>query len=262
MRIALQIEYDGTAFSGWQRQPGQRTVQGVVEAALAKVACHPVEVTCAGRTDAGVHALGQVIHFDTPAQRPDRAWLLGGNSHLPDDVAVSAVRTVSSDFHARFSAVRRSYLYRIVNRRTRPAVERKMAWWVHAPLDEARMAAAAGLLLGEHDFSSFRAAGCQARHAVRTLYRLDVSREGEQVLLAVEANAFLHHMVRNLAGALVAVGSGAREPGWIGEVLAACDRTVAGVTAPPQGLCFHGVDYPSCYDLQAWAGRVSAGKRL
>lgn len=258
MRIALKLEYDGTGFAGWQRQPGQRTVQQAVEEALARVADHPVQVTCAGRTDAGVHALGQVVHFDTTAARAPRAWLLGGNSHLPGDVALVDARGVDPDFHARFAAVRRAYRYTIVNRTTRPAVERNVAWWVHRPLDVERMRAAARLLLGEHDFSSFRAAECQALHAVRTLYRLDVERRGDRVLLTVEANAFLHHMVRNLAGTLVAVGSGAREPGWVGEVLAARDRTAAAVTAPPQGLCFAGVAYPARYGLGGWEPRLSA----
>ena len=262
MRIALKLEYDGSAFAGWQRQPGQRTVQQVVEAALSRVADHPVAVTCAGRTDAGVHALGQVVHFDTTARRPDHAWLLGGNSHLPDDVALRAAQPVSDDFHARFSAVRRCYLYRILNRRTRPAVERHMAWWVRNPLDEERMADAAGRLIGEHDFSSFRAAECQAQHAVRTLYRLDVARVGDELRLLVEANAFLHHMVRNLAGVLVAVGSGRREPAWAAAVLAARDRTTAAVTAPPQGLCLLGASYPGRYGLQGWSAQVSAGERL
>ncbi len=261
MRIALRIEYDGSGFAGWQRQPGQRTVQRAVEEALSRVADHPVEVTCAGRTDAGVHATGQVVHFDTPAHRADHAWLLGGNSHLPEDAALRAVRVVDDDFHARFCAVRRSYLYRIVNRRMRPALGRGLAWWVHRPLDEARMAAAASLLLGEHDFSSFRAAECQAEHAVRTLYRLDVSRHGDEVHLLVEANAFLHHMVRNLAGVLVAIGGGAQPTGWAAEVLAARDRRVAAVTAPPHGLCFRAVHYPPRYGLADWA-RVSAARGL
>lgn len=262
MRIALKLEYDGRAFAGWQRQPEQRTVQQALETALARVADHPVAVTCAGRTDAGVHALGQVVHFDTAARRPDHAWLLGGNSHLPDDVALRAARPIDDDFHARFSALRRTYLYRILNRRTRPAVERHMAWWVRRPLDEGRMASAAGALLGEHDFSSFRAAECQALHAVRTLYRLDVTRVGDELRLLVEANAFLHHMVRNLAGVLVAIGSGVRDPDWAAAVLAARDRTVAAVTAPPHGLCLLGVTYPGRYGLRAWSGQVSAGERL
>ncbi len=261
MRIALRIEYDGSGFAGWQRQPSQRTVQLVVEQALSNVADHPVEVTCAGRTDAGVHATGQVVHFDTTAQRAGHAWLLGSNSHLPEDVALRAVCPVADDFHARFSAMRRIYLYRILNRRTRPAVQRGMAWWVHKPLDVARMAEATATLLGEHDFSSFRAAECQAEHAVRTLYRLDVSRHGDEVRLLVEANAFLHHMVRNLAGVLVAIGSGTRPPEWTGEVLAARDRRVASVTAPPQGLCLRAVAYPSRYGLDDWA-RVSAARGL
>ena len=261
MRIALRIEYDGSGFAGWQRQPRQRTVQQAVEQALSKVADHPIEVTCAGRTDAGVHATGQVVHFDTPVERAERAWLLGGNSHLPEDVALRAACPVAEDFHARFSAIRRSYLYRIVNRRTRPAVQRGVAWWVHKPLDDACMAEAAAALLGEHDFSSFRAAECQAKHAVRTLYRFDVTRCGNEVRLLVEANAFLHHMVRNLAGVLVAIGSGARAPEWASEVLAARDRRVAAVTAPPQGLCFRAVTYPARYGLDDWA-RVSAAEGL
>ena len=261
MRIALLIEYDGHGFAGWQRQPRLRTVQGVVEEAVARVADRPVEVTCAGRTDAGVHATGQVVHFDTTAHRADHAWLLGTNSHLPDDVALRAVRAVDDDFHARFCAVRRSYLYRIVNRSTRPALGRGQAWWLHRPLDTARMAEAAALLVGEHDFSSFRAAECQARHAVRTLYRLDVTRHGHEVRLLVEANAFLHHMVRNLAGVLVAIGTGTRPPEWVSEVLAARDRRVAAVTAPPQGLCFLAVTYPARYGLDDWA-RVSAAGGL
>ncbi|RLA38463.1 MAG: tRNA pseudouridine(38-40) synthase TruA [Gammaproteobacteria bacterium] len=262
MRIALKIEYDGSAFAGWQRQPEERTVQQEVETALTRVADHPVEVTCAGRTDAGVHAIGQVVHFDTSAQRTDHAWLLGVNSHLPDDVALSAVHPVGDDFHARFSAVRRCYLYRIVNRPTRPALERGMAWWVYKPLDETRMATAAAALVGKHDFSSFRAAGCQAKHPVRTLYRLEVARVGDELRLLVEANAFLQHMVRNLAGVLVAIGSHARAPEWAAEVLAARDRTVAGVTASPQGLCFLGVTYPARYGLEAWSSRVSADDGL
>ena len=262
MRIALKIEYDGSAFAGWQRQPAQRTVQQAVEAALGRVANHPVEITCAGRTDAGVHAVGQVVHFDTTAHRSERAWILGGNSNLPDDIALNAVRTVTDDFHARFSAVRRRYIYRIANRCTRPALDHGMVWWVHKPLDETCMATAATALVGKHDFSSFRAAGCQAKNAVRTLYRLEVARVGDELRLLVEANAFLHHMVRNLAGVLVAIGSGMRAPDWAAEVLAARDRTVAGVTAPPQGLCFHGVTYPARYGLQEWSSRVSADDRL
>ncbi|MDX1595168.1 MAG: tRNA pseudouridine synthase A, partial [Gammaproteobacteria bacterium] len=194
-------------------------------------------------------------------RRPDHAWLLGGNSHLPGDVALRAAHPVTDDFHARFSAVRRAYLYRILNRRTRPAVERRVTWWVRKPLDETRMARAAEALVGEHDFSSFRAAECQAQHAVRTLYRLEVRRAGDEILLRVEANAFLHHMVRNLAGVLVAVGSGARSEAWSAEVLAGRDRRLAGVTAPPQGLCFASVAYPPRYGLDAWS-RVSGARGL
>jgi tRNA pseudouridine38-40 synthase len=249
MRIALTLEYDGREFAGWQRQPGRRTVQGCVEQALSQVADHPVAVTCAGRTDAGVHAGGQVLHFDTPVQRPLHAWVLGGNSRLPDAIAILAATRVTDDFHARFSALRRRYVYRIVNRRARLAIERGRHWWVHRGLDAGTMQAAADRLLGEHDFSSFRAAECQAAHPVRTLYRLDVVRAGDRLQILVQANAFLHHMVRNLVGALVEVGSGRQPPEWIDRLLAARDRTAGAVTAPAHGLEFARVDYPGRYAL-------------
>ncbi|HEY5790251.1 MAG TPA: tRNA pseudouridine(38-40) synthase TruA [Gammaproteobacteria bacterium] len=261
MRIALTLEYDGSDFSGWQVQPGRRTVQGELERALTQIADHPVQVTCAGRTDAGVHARGQVVHFDTGVSRPWHAWVMGGNSRLPPDVAIRSAQAVDDDFHARFSAVRRSYVYRVANQPTRPALARARCWWVHRALELEPMQAAAACLLGVHDFSSFRAAQCQARQPVRTLYRLEVTRTGSEFCFRVEANAFLHHMVRNLVGALLAVGSGAQPVTWMAELLARRDRRAGAVTAPAQGLCFDAVRYPERYrlgpaDAVGWPGGV------
>jgi tRNA pseudouridine38-40 synthase len=249
MRIALGIEYDGTAFRGWQAQPGSRTVQGVVEQAVSTVADHQVGVVCAGRTDSGVHAVGQVVHFDTRAERRPRSWTLGCNVNLPRDVTVLWARPVAEDFHARFGAVRRSYRYVILNRMTRPAVLRDRVCWHHKSLDAAPMARAAAHLEGEHDFSSFRALSCQAKHPVRTIYSLSVKRAGDFVYIDVTANAFLHHMVRNIAGVLMAVGAGEQAPQWTRQLLEARDRTEGGVTAPPGGLYLASVTYPRDYDL-------------
>lgn len=251
MRIALGVEYDGTGFCGWQTQDGVPTVQDVVEKALSRVANHPVQVVCAGRTDAGVHGKGQVVHFDTEAVRAMRSWVLGANSNLPDSVSVIWARQVSEDFHARFSALARRYRYDILNRPTRPALDRHRACWVHRSLDAARMAAAARYLVGEHDFSSFRALACQAKHPVRTIHHLRVERSGELIRIDVKANAFLHHMVRNIAGVLIEIGTGDRPPEWAGEVLGYRDRTLGGVTAPPDGLSFMAVSYPPEYELPA-----------
>lgn len=249
MRIALVIEYDGSGFCGWQAQTGVRTVQAVVEAGLSRVADHPVRLHCAGRTDTGVHATAQVAHFDTDAVREMRSWILGTNANLPADVRVLEARPVAEDFHARFRAVSRQYRYVICNRPVRPAILRDRVAWVHQDLDVPRMQAAATCLVGEHDFSSFRALACQAKHPVRTLHRLQVSRSGEFLYIDVLANGFLHHMVRNIAGTLMAVGRGDRPVEWVAEVLAARDRTVAGVTAPPGGLYLVAVGYPPEYDL-------------
>lgn len=244
-RYALGLEYDGTAFMGWQSQthPG-RTVQACLEEALAKVADHAVEVSCAGRTDAGVHARGQVAHFDSDARRSLRGWLLGVNSNLPPDVAVGWIQETAADFHARFSAEARQYRYVIMNRLTRPALEREILSWVHRPLDAERMQAAARHLLGRHDFSAFRSVECQAKHPVRTLQRLDVRREGERVVIDAVADGFLHHMVRNIAGVLLAVGEGRQDTGWSKAVLEGRDRTLGGVTAPAGGLSLMAVKYP------------------
>lgn len=250
MRIALGIEYDGRHFHGWQtQQAGVRTVQQVVEQAVAAVANHQVRVHCAGRTDTGVHALEQVIHFETDVERPIKAWVLGVNANLPDDVAVLWAKPVETDFHARFSATARSYRYLILNRKSRSALLAGRATWVHRSLDETRMQRAAETLLGTHDFSSYRALGCQAKSPVRTLRRLNVTRQGEIVMLHVEANAFLHHMVRNLAGVLIAIGKGDAETGWARQVLELKDRTLGGVTAPPDGLYFECVNYPDMFVL-------------
>lgn len=245
MRIALGVEYDGSRYGGWQAQSHDPdTLQARVEAALSRVADHPVQVICGGRTDAGVHASGQVIHFDTAAVRPMHAWVMGGNSHLPPDIGLRWAQPVADDFHARFSARRRAYRYVILNRPYRPALLSRRVSFDYRPLDAERMAEAAKPLLGEHDFSSYRAVACQARSPVRTLYRLDVQRQGELIILDIEANGFLHHMVRNIAGVLMAIGAGERPLDWSREVLESRDRSAGGVTAQPWGLYLVRVEYP------------------
>ena len=249
MRFALGIEYDGSAYNGWQRQKTGSGVQALVERCLGTIANHPIEVVCAGRTDTGVHATGQVAHFDTTSDRSLRGWLLGANSQLPDDIAVRWVRPVPDDFHARFSAVSRTYRYVILNRLVRSALYRQRAWWVHETLHDPLMCEAASALLGEHDFSAFRAAGCQAANATRTLSRLDIRRDGSWLAITVQANAFLQHMVRNIVGTLVAIGRGDQPPSWAGDVLASRDRTQAGIAAPAHGLALIAVDYPEYFEL-------------
>jgi tRNA pseudouridine38-40 synthase len=249
-RLAIGLEYDGTAFMGWQRQShAGRTVQACLETAIAKVADHSLDVVCAGRTDAGVHASGQVAHFDSDARRDLRGWLLGINSSLPADMAANWVKGVPDEFHARHRAYARQYRYNILNRLTRPALMRTQMTWIHHPLDEERMRVAAKSLLGEHDFSAFRAVECQARSPVRCVYRLDVRRDNEVVLIDIVANGFLHHMVRNIAGVLIAIGAGKQDPDWAQQVLAGRDRTLGGVTAAPQGLCFMAALYPAEYSI-------------
>ncbi|MEE4638435.1 MAG: tRNA pseudouridine(38-40) synthase TruA [Wenzhouxiangella sp.] len=249
MRLAAGVEYDGSGFFGWQRQRQSPTVQACLEDALAGVADHPLQVHCAGRTDTGVHARCQVVHFDSEADRTERAWVLGANTHLPAGISVLWVRPVPDDFHARFSARRRRYQYHILNRWVRPAIDRRRTAWVRRPLDAAAMQEAAVQLLGEHDFSSFRAAGCQARSPIRTVHATRVIRQGAALYFDIEANAFVYHMVRNIVGSLLAVGRGQQSPGWIGELLRARDRSVAGVTAPAQGLYFIGPSYPDFPEL-------------
>ena len=245
MRIAVGLEYAGTAYAGWQRQDGQMSVQAEVERALSQVADHPVLTRCAGRTDAGVHATGQVIHFDTPAVRPARGWLLGANRHLPPDISLHWITAVADGFHARYAAMTRSYRYLILNSPVRSALWAGRACTWHTPLDEKRMHAAVQALVGRHDFSSFRAAECQSHSTIRVLDAIQVTRQGPLVILDVTANAFLHHMVRNIVGAAIAVGEGSRSVGWIADLLQARDRTQAGITAPAAGLYFCHVRYPA-----------------
>lgn len=250
MRIAIGVEYNGAAFHGWQtQQPGVRTVQEEVEKALSKVAGHTVRLACAGRTDTGVHGLGQIAHFETEVHREERSWILGANSNLPYDASVLWAREMDDDFHARFSAVGRSYRYLIHNRMARSALLAGRATWVYRPLDATLMHEAGQQLVGTHDFSSFRAIGCQANSPVRTLHSLTVKRFGDHIELRVHANAFLHHMVRNIAGVLIAIGKGDKPVEWVSEVLEHRDRTKGGVTAPPEGLYFEKVDYPEPYQL-------------
>lgn len=248
-RIALGLEYDGSAFSGWQSQARARGVQSVVEAALTEVADHPVEVFAAGRTDAGVHAAMQVVHFDSSSPRTERGWVLGATSNLPSQVSVLWARPVPEAFHARYSAMARRYRYLILNRTPRPALAAERVCWIREQLDEARMHAGAQHLVGEHDFSSFRAAECQARTPMRNLHEITVERRGQLLVLTVRANAFLHHMVRNIVGVLIAIGTGEHAPEWAGEVLAARDRTQGGVTAPASGLYLAGITYAAALQL-------------
>lgn len=249
MRYAAIVEYDGSGYAGWQRQSHALTVQEIVEQGLSQVAAEPVQVVCAGRTDAGVHATAQVIHFDSEAERPLRGWLLGSNANMPENVRLTCIQPIAADFHARFSATARVYRYVMASRPVRPALHRRRVAWTWQALDAERMHEAGQSLLGEHDFSSYRAVACQARHPVRELQSLRVSRAGNYLYLDVRANAFLHHMVRNIAGVLMEVGRGERPVDWPAEVLAARDRTQGGVTAPPEGLYLVEVVYPQRYEL-------------
>jgi len=244
-RLAAGLEYDGSTFFGWQTQSHARSVQQVLNAAIGVVANEPISTAAAGRTDTGVHACGQVVHFDSAAQRPLRSWLLGINSNLPADVAVQWVREVPAEFHARYSAVARTYRYVILQREVRSALDRQRAWCLRGVVDAGRMAAAGAYLIGDHDFSAFRGAGCQSRSPVRRLEHLAVTRTGDYVHLEVRANGFLYHMVRNIVGALVRIGAGDAEPGWMAELLAGRDRRLGAPTAPPEGLYLAEVHYPA-----------------
>ena len=256
MRYALGVEYDGSGLSGWQRlgKPGVEavpTVQQLLEQALSSVANAQVETVCAGRTDAGVHARCQVVHFDSDAARDPRGWMLGATSRLSQEVCVRWCVPVADDFSARFSARARRYRYSILNRPMRPALGRQYLSWVRQPLDAAAMHRAAQALLGERDFSAFRTVHCQAPHARRDLQDITVARDGEYVHVEVQANAFLHHMVRNIVGSLLLVGQGIRPESWMAALLAGRDRTLAGPTAPPGGLVFVGPLYPAECGLPA-----------
>jgi len=250
-RFALGLEYDGTDFVGWQSQANGRSVQAALETAISRVADAPTIVHGAGRTDAGVHASGQVAHFDSAARRSSRQWLLGINANLPDDVAVQWVAEVPSTFDARRSALWRAYSYRIESRPSRPALSRRAAWWVREPLDCAAMTAAASYWLGEHDFSALRAANCQSRTPMRRFMGFRISRPPGRFELEFRANAFLYHMVRNMVGVLVEIGRGRADATWARELLLGRDRRLAGPTAPPQGLTLVAVAYPAALDLPA-----------
>ncbi len=244
MRVALGIEYDGANYFGWQRQSNATSVQQQLEKALKVVANTDIHVQCAGRTDAGVHATGQIVHFDSPVTRPERAWTLGLNTHLPSDVAIKWAKVVDDNFHARFSATARRYRYIIYNHRLRTGILNKGITHIYAPLDHEKMHEAAQCLVGEHDFSAFRASLCQAKTAIRRLSHINVTRTADYILIDVQANAFLHHMVRNITGSLVKIGSGEQPVGWLNELLVNKDRTKAAATAKPNGLYLVKVVYP------------------
>ncbi len=259
-RIALGIEYNGSAFNGYQMQSaGTRTVQDELEKALSKVADEPVRLTCAGRTDTGVHATGQVVHFDTSVPRELKAWMLGGNTNLPRDISIHWVREVSDDFSSRFSAISRRYRYILFNRRVRSAVFQHNVSWAFEHLDDVAMHEAAQHLLGEHDFSAFRSSQCQAKHANREMQKISVKREGDYIILDIKANAFLHHMVRNIMGTLMAIGRAEQPVDWMQEVLQGRDRKSAGMTAQAAGLYLINVEYPPEHGLpdSGWLPQLS-----
>ncbi len=249
MRIALGIEYNGSQYHGWQRQSHAPSIQTEVEAALSRICAHPVDVVCAGRTDAGVHATGQIVHFDTDAKRDISAFTLGMNSQLPDDIAVRFANQVDDEFHARFSATARRYRYIIYNHPYRPGILRSGVTHYHLPLDVERMKKACPVLLGEQDFTSFRAVHCQSNTPFRNIHHLAVERFGAYIVIDIKANAFLHHMVRNITGCLLDIGSGKEEPEWMAYLLGAKDRTLASATAKANGLYLVGVDYPEKWQI-------------
>jgi tRNA pseudouridine38-40 synthase len=255
VRLALGIEYDGTSFAGWQSQTHRNTVQDAIERALSTVADRPVATVCAGRTDAGVHALMQVVHFDVDVARPDSAWVRGTNANLPPTVAVTWARPVADDFHARYSALGRRYRYVLLNHPVRPALLQGKVGWHHLSLDVAAMRTSAAMLVGQHDFSAFRSSECQAKSPVRTLWQLDIDRQDDLIVFDLKANAFLHHMVRNLVGALVYVGNGRWTPDAVKTVLAGRDRSKGAPTFDAAGLYFVGADYDPRWSLPV-AGRI------
>ena len=249
-RVAACVEYSGTAYRGWQRQqPGVRSVQEEVEKALSRVANHPVQLFCAGRTDAGVHASCQIIHFDSSAQREPMNWFHGANANLPHDISLVWAKPVGLDFHARFSAMARRYRYVIYNDPVRPAQLGREVTWNYRPLDLERMQEAAQALVGEHDFTSYRAIACQAKSPVKTIHHLKLIRFGKFIVLDIRANAFLHHMVRNIADVLMQIGCGERPIDWAGEVLHARNRRTGGLTAPAFGLYLVDVTYADHFEL-------------
>ncbi len=249
MRIACGIEYDGQPFFGFQIQKQEPTVQSCLEKAISQVANHPVKIHCAGRTDTGVSATHQVIHFETEATRTERQWKLGINTALHNGIVVLWVLPVNDEFHARFSATSRSYVYQILNREVRPAINRHHLTWILHDLDHNAMHEAVQSLLGVHDFSAFRSSKCQAHHPERRMLQASVSRDGDVITFKFTANGFLHHMIRNIVGTLIKVGHGKKPISWVNDVLMSKDRKQAGMTAPPEGLTFTNVTYPEIYDI-------------
>jgi tRNA pseudouridine38-40 synthase len=249
MRIALGVSYDGRPYNGWQSQPSGNTIQDQLELALSTFADQPIATLCAGRTDAGVHGLMQVVHFDTPVQRDEFSWVRGPNSFLPRDIAVQWARGVPDTFHSRACATSRRYAYVLLESPVRPSIEAGRVGWVFRPLDEQAMRQGAAHLLGEHDFTSFRASACQSLTPVKTLHRIDISRRGAYWRFDFEGNAFLHHMIRNIMGCLVLIGQGLQAPDWMAQVLAARDRDAAAPTFAPDGLYFVGPRYAPDWGL-------------
>ena len=249
MKLALGISYRGTAYRGWQSQSEGPTVQGCVEQAVSRFADCRLATVCAGRTDAGVHALNQVVHLDTPVQRDLLSWVRGSNRYLPADIAIQWCSAVDADFHARFSAVGRRYRYVLLESAVRPALEHAAVGWVFRPLDAAALRAGADLLVGEHDFSAFRSSQCQARSPVKQLRSIVIHRHGAYWRFDFEASAFLHHMIRNIMGCLIAVGNGTRPVRWVREVLDSKDRRLAAPTFSAAGLYFIGPQYEARFDI-------------
>ncbi|HEU0220167.1 MAG TPA: tRNA pseudouridine(38-40) synthase TruA [Gallionella sp.] len=262
MRIAMGVEYDGRPFCGWQSQADGNTVQDTLQRALGQIAGEPISVIAAGRTDTGVHALEQVVHFDTRAERPLTAWVRGANALLPDSIAVRWAHPVPDEFHARFSAHGRSYRYLLINRPVRSAIHAGKAGWFHLPLDIAAMQAAAQYLLGEHDFSAFRASECQAKSPIKNLRQLDIRRQGEMLIFDVSADAFLHHMVRNIVGCLVYIGKGKYSPDWLAEILGGRERRFAAPTFTPDGLYLRRIQYEAKWGLPQMDNETMPGELL
>lgn len=251
--MALGLCYDGTAWHGWQKQPSGHTVQDQFEKALSQFLDAPTSTVCAGRTDSGVHALNQVVHIDTSVQRSMESWVRGLNALLPMSISVQWAQEVADEFHARFSAQNRRYVYLLRNSRVRSPLLHNKVGWVFRPLDINSMRQAATYFLGEHDFTTFRAAECQAKSPVRHLRQLEIHQRGDLIVFEFSANAFLQHMIRNIMGALVYVGMGRQEPAWIAYLLAEKDRHVSAPTFAAEGLYLAGVDYPSQYGLQSFS---------
>jgi tRNA pseudouridine38-40 synthase len=248
-KYAIGVEYDGIAYSGWQRQKHASSIQQHIEDAISFVANHPAQLVCAGRTDAGVHAIEQIAHFESDARRDNRAWLLGSNCRLPRDIRLKWIIPVEPEFHARYSAVARSYRYIILNSDVPSALFHGKVSWEYRPLDHENMHQAAQILLGEHDFSAFRAVGCQAKSSNRNIHEISLARRGDLIYLDIKANAFLYHMVRNIAGSLIAVGTGEKSDEWLNEVLLSKNRNYADVTAPAAGLYFVRAHYADQFKL-------------